>query len=159
MDRSAAWALIAVSIVMAAVGGVGWLLESPVDSWDRLLTPDGEIGFLPRDIDQATLVHASVVEALRRAPLLCAAAILAFGIATWLVTTPDVACPVPARIYVTLAPGLVASVVSAAVFTPPDILTTLMLSAVMWAVYVPSALGLLALSSRRHARLRAARAG
>lgn len=53
-----------------------------------------------------------------------------------------------ARVYATLAPLLGAGAVGAALFTPPDVLSTLLLIVFQWALYTPIALAMLSVFSK-----------
>ena len=152
MDRAVALTLLTMTLVLVAASAVAWTVESPLERYETVVPAPGEAPtlYVPFDDpvldDASTLLHAAVVESLRKAPLLVAFVVLIVGLVAW--SRGKVLRPVFARVYATLAPLLAASAVGAALFTPPDVLSTLILIALQWTVYTPIALVLLAVFSR-----------
>lgn len=141
MTRTAAGALFATSLVLAALAALAWAVESPMDSWPRYVTPDGDVRVTPPSFDEAVLTHELViVESARRAPLPLAVVIFVCGVAYWIVAARRRDARPQRDLYATLAPGLMAAPISAVLYTPPDVISTLMMTGVLWAVFVPTAL-------------------
>ena len=140
MDRVAAGSLIVTSLVMAVLGGAAWGVASPMDSWPRYVTPDGEVHVMAPSFDEAAVLtnELVIIESARRAPLLLAVVLFVSGVASWIVARKR--RPERRNLYATLAPGLMSSPIAAALYTPPDIVSTLMMTGVLWAAFVPTAL-------------------
>ena len=142
MDRSAAWALFCIALPLLCVAAYAWTLDAPMD-WYRtvILEPGGEpvFGLGVEKVDLDTILKESAVQGLRRAPVLVAAFAIAVALFVVLRTDPNSRRPTLEQLYVTLAPLAIASTVGAAVFTPPDLLTMLLLLAVQWVMILPAA--------------------
>ena len=158
MDRSAALTHLGMVLLFILIAGAAWLAESPLARYRTLVMAPGEAPVMQIPLDDpvfddpSALLTASLVEGLRRAPLLMAVVSLLTHLFLWHRSDPRARRPFRERAAFTLGPMGLAAAIGAVVFTPPDMLSSLLMILVQGVLAFPAALLLLIVISRRRSR-------
>lgn len=146
MDRTVAVALFAIGTLLLGLCALAWAMPTPADPYRTLMLPDGTRWLGPdTPTDMGFLVREGLHQAARWHLLLVGVCAWAVGLAALVRGGPST----PAlRLVVVMAPLLAASSCGSVLFTPPDLLTTLLMFGLSVGGLVPIGVVVLAVVSR-----------